>query len=202
MTAVPTSEVSPEDAVLPGAASAPTRNGLPADLPGPMAPSAAAGRAEVVERASVAERRIYALEERLAEVELRLREQVEAERQKELELRAVERDVAVKEAYAQRLEAELVQIRTELGLTHNHAANLEAVLAARDAEIAAHAGELATQQAALAAAEARAAELGALVGTIQQQASYKLAVGVTNRLRHTGPLFGVVRRVVRAARRG
>ncbi len=176
-----------------GAAALPTR-------PGASVP-AGNGRAEVVERATVAERRIYALEERLTEVELRLREQVEAERQKELELRAVERDVALKEAYALRLEGELVALREQLALTHNHAANLEAMLSGRDAELAQRAVELAAAQAGLQAAEARAAELGALVAEIRNQATYKIAAGVAERLRRTGPVFRVARRVVRGVGR-
>jgi hypothetical protein len=147
---------------------------------------------EIVERASVAERRIFALEERLHDVELRLREQVESERQRTLEIRAVERDVAVKEAYAQRLEVELASVKEQL---HAHAIEVQRL----DTHIRAQNDVIAQANAARGAAEQHAAELGALVGTIQSQASYRAAVALNNRLRRAGPLYGFARRVARGA---
>lgn len=167
-------------------ASLPSEREAPGELRREARPS------EIVERASVAERRIFALEERLHDVELRLREQVESERQRVLEMRAVERDVAVKEAYAQRLEVELASVKEQL---HAHVLEVQRL----DTHIRAQNDVIAQHHAAREAAEQRAAELGALVGTIQQQASYRAAVALNNRLRRAGPLYGVARRVARSA---
>ncbi|MDA8297005.1 MAG: hypothetical protein M0004_10555 [Actinomycetota bacterium] len=166
--------------------SLPSEREVPGELRREARPS------EIVERASVAERRIFALEERLHDVELRLREQVESERQRALEMRAVERDVAVKEAYAQRLEVELASVKEQL---HAHVLEVQRL----DTHIRAQNDVIAQHTAAREAAEQRAAELGALVGTIQQQASYRAAVALNNRLRRAGPLYGVARRVARSA---
>lgn len=163
---------------------------------------------EIVERASVDERRIYALEERLEEVELRLRERTEMLQQRELELRALERDVAVREGYAQRLELEVTAAREAgerraaelqhlLDLTHNHARNLEAMIANHGAELAGAGAQVAAAEQQAAAAEQQAAELGALVGAMQSRAGYRLVAAAADRLQRGGPLFRLARRTLR-----
>lgn len=221
MTGVVNPEPVDEEAARQGAdaaAARPTAEGEHAEVPETAADSRYAPRpvnppearnAEIVERATVDERRIYQLEERLEEVETRLRERTEMYQQRELELRALERDLAVKEGYARHLELQLAQaleagerrageLQHTLDLTYNHARNLEAMIANHEAEMAAvHAAEQAALD-AVVAAEAHSAELGALVAAIQSQASYKIAARVAERLKRAGPLYSVIRRAARA----
>ena len=95
------------------------------------------------------------LEDRIAELEMRLRERDEAEQLHNAELQALERDLVIKEAYIDRLEFEQQLLKTEIG------------------QVRARAAELFSD---LERAEARLVELGALAADIQNQASYRAAV--------------------------
>ena len=121
---------------------------------------AASGRAVRVPDAVA--RELFELEERSRELELRLRERIETDYIREVELRAVQRDLEVKIAYVARLE-------TTKGELHRQAHEL---FEAR--------GYL---ERTLAASEARVAELGALCAAIQRQRSYRAAQRVARLLR-------------------
>jgi CRISPR/Cas system CSM-associated protein Csm2 small subunit len=142
----------------------------------------------VVERASLEERMIYALEERLAEIELRLRQQFEVEHQQQLEMRALERDLLMKEAYVGYLEH-------DRGALH---ARLVEAIALRD-EVISHRDEIFRS---LEAREAELAEAQASLAAINQQLAYRVSRKATRVLKeNTGPLYGVLRAAMRAVAR-
>jgi len=113
---------------------------------------------------------------RVAELELRVREQDETEQMHETELLAMERDLALKEAYVKRLEREQDRLREEIGQVRERAAELF--------------GDLERS-------EERIVELGALAADIQRQASYRMSVVIVRVLRRSGPLFALGRRGLR-----
>ncbi|HVB04626.1 MAG TPA: hypothetical protein VNF07_00020 [Acidimicrobiales bacterium] len=145
---------------------------LAADRP----PAEAGPRAIPVERAGVDERLLYSLEEKVDELEHLLRTQAEAAQQREqlreLELRSLQHDLALKEQYVIQLEAQLHTIE-----------------ASRDEAAAA----LAATQAELAETARRLAEVGALADAIQRQLSYRIARRGVEALKQTGPLYRVLR---------
>ncbi len=92
--------------------------------------------------------------ERLAALELRLREQVEAAELCGTELRAMERDLAVKDSFIRRLErgqellsVELAQVRARADELFGDLERAEARCAAAEAALAASAAELASVRA-------------------------------------------------------
>jgi DNA repair exonuclease SbcCD ATPase subunit len=126
----------------------------------------------LVERASVEERLVYTLEERINDLEVRLRQQAEAAQLRELEMRALENDLALKEHYVARLEQEHAQI-----------------VAARDGVLV----ELDRIRAELAETDRQRIEAGALAAAIQGQVAYKLSVRGVAALKQTGPLYRLMR---------
>ncbi len=137
------------------------------------------GQAEAVleELAVGAEQQLLAqLEERLGELEMRLRERDEAEQLHNAELQALERDLVIKEAYVERLEFEQQLLKIEIGQVRERAAELF--------------GDLER-------AEARIAELGALAADIQGQPSYRAAVRASRLVRRAKPLLSSLGRLAR-----
>ncbi|HWD23896.1 MAG TPA: hypothetical protein VG368_00375 [Acidimicrobiales bacterium] len=140
----------------------------------PVAPGVPANSDVVVERASMEERMLYVLEERLAELDMRLREQLEANQVRELEFRAIERDLLMKEAYVTTLETERNALAAR---SHELFVALEAMRADRDLHLA---NETA----------------------IQNQLTYRVARKAATVLReNTGPLYGLLKTALRAAAR-
>jgi len=125
-----------------------------------------------VERAGVDERLLYSLEEKVDELEQRMRAQAETAQQRELELRALQHDLALKEQYVIQLEAQL-----------------QAIEASRDEAATA----LAATQSELGETARRLAEMGALADAIQRQLSYRIARRGVEALKQTGPLYRVLR---------
>lgn len=119
------------------------------------------------------------LDGRLADLELRLREQEEAAQLRETELLAMERDLVLKEAYAKSLEVDRHLLTVELGQVRDRAAELF-----EDLE----------------GAEARLVELGTLVADIRAQASYRLGLRLVAVLDRAGPLAELARGAARRRR--
>ena len=137
---------------------------------------AAGGAADAEARVETAPTELGELRRRIAELELRVREQDETEQMHETELVAMERDLALKEAYVKSLEREQDRLREEIGQVRERAAELFADLER---------------------SEARIVELGALAADIQRQTSYRMSVVIVRVLRRTGPLFAFGRRGLR-----
>lgn len=116
--------------------------------------------------------------ERIAGLELRIREQDEAVRLRDTELSALERDLVVKEAFVRRLERDQQVLAVELAQVRARAAELFADLEAAEARVA--------------AGEARLAELAATP-------AFRLATRLAVLARRLGPLAAPLSRVASAA---
>lgn len=115
---------------------------------------------------TVSERRA----DRSAALELRIREQDEAAQLAATELRAMERDLAVKDAFIRRLERGQELLSVELAQVRERAAELF--------------GDLERSEARAAAAEAAAADAAAELAAVRASAAFRLgstAVGVGRR---------------------
>jgi len=145
----------------------------------PASASQTAPSEVLTERASMEERMLYALEERLAELDMRLREQIEADQVRELEFRAMERDLALKDAYVTKLETERETMHAQLGQAFAHRDELFVALEATRSELA---------------------EVAATSAAIQSQLSYRASRKIAAVLRdNTGPLYGLLKAALRAA---
>ncbi len=133
-------------------------------------------RGRPVERASAAGRQIYLLEEQLRELELRLRERADGDAVRELELRAMRRELEVKHAYIATLESAQGGLHAQLSEVH-----------------AAHGATLGELQ----GAQARIAELGALVAAMQRRKSARAVHAFSQLMRLPGR---VVRRFAHRGR--
>jgi chromosome segregation ATPase len=148
-------------------------------VPQVLVPRPAEPEGVVIERSTFEERAMFALEERLAEAEFRLRIQLERDQQQALEMRALERDLWLKDGYVAYLERDRGELHSRL------------------LEVIAHRNDL---QSALDHHQAVLADVQAQLGAIQQQLAYRAARKATRVLKeNTGPLYGLLRAVLRAA---
>lgn len=116
--------------------------------------------------------------DRLARMELRIREQDEAARLAETELLAMERDLRVKEAYVRRLERDQQLLSVELAQVRERAAELFADLEA---------------------AEERIAEKAAQLAAFELQPAYQVGMRLVAAARRLGPLARLLRRLAGAS---
>ena len=120
--------------------------------------------------------------ERVSALELRVREQEEAAQLSETELQAMERDLAVKDAYIRRLERGQEILAVELAQVRERAAELFEGLERAEAR--------------LAAAEGAAAEATAELVAVRAGAAYRLGDMVVALGRRLGPLGRLGRRLL------
>lgn len=130
-----------------------------------------------------AERLPEGLADRIAALELRIREQDEAARLSETELHAMERDLVVKEAYLRHLERGQQVLAVELAQVRERAAELFAGLEAAEARIA--------------GAEAACAGATAELHAVRSSAAYRLGTRLLAVAGRLGPVAGVARLVAR-----
>ncbi|MCU1490928.1 MAG: hypothetical protein JWM85_2333 [Acidimicrobiaceae bacterium] len=117
--------------------------------------------------------------DRLAAVDLRVRELQETAELRDTELSAMERDLGLKERYIAYLELERHLGTVELGQVRDRAAELFGDLERAESEIR---------------------RLQDHLGEIQSQPSYRVSVILVRVLRRSGPLYSLLRWAARLAR--
>lgn len=122
------------------------------------------------------------LAERIAALELRIREQDEAARMSDTELRAMERDLAVKDAFICRLERGQELLSVELAQVRERAAELF--------------GDLERAEARVAAAEAAAAVAAGELAAVRASTSMRIGTVLVAVARRCGPLGRLGRRLL------
>lgn len=137
----------------------------------------------LADRAPLADRHIYELEERVVELEMRLRERTESAQIHDLELRTMQLDLSLKERYISSLEALRSSLEAELMRSRDERGALDARRAEAEAEVERLGQEL--------------VELGNLVQTIHRRRAYRVANAVVGLFR---PARAILRRVRRPRR--
>lgn len=146
-----------------------------------LQPDPGSMQGSLVDRSRVGERQRYVLQERIAEMEMRLRERAGLDDVRELELRSMQHEVDLKSAYIAQLEAAQHGLRLQLNERNEH----EAVLSARLAEV-----------------QREAAELGALVTAMRRRKAYRLLEMLSVLARPVRVPLSYARRALRRLRRG
>ena len=130
-------------------------------------------------RAPFVERRLFVLEEQIEELHLRLRERTESEQMHDLELRSMQLEIDLKNAYVARLETDQGALHAEIGRLNADRANLFRALEETRHQLA---------------------EVGALAASIQSQLSYRLLLRVVRLAKFVAFPLRLVRRLVRRIR--